>query len=94
MKTPDWKIKYVYKGELLEADEFIKAQDEIIKDLKKQLEQKDGQINVLNGMVRETLNKLNQEAKEKEDLQVRLKNIRERELKKNKIVPTHLQDNK
>lgn len=47
MKTPEG-IKYVYKGELLTADEFIKAQDEIIQDQKKIIEQKDGQINVLN----------------------------------------------
>lgn len=38
MKTQEG-IKYVYKGELLSADEYINALDEIIQDIKLENEQ-------------------------------------------------------
>ena len=94
---PDWTIKYVYKGELLTADEFIKAQDEIIQDLKKQITQRDGLINVLNWKIKETMDKLNEEAKENENLKQKIQDMKQREIKKHKVVVVpmqHLQHNK
>ena len=41
MRTPAGDIKYVYKGELLTAEEFIKAQDDKIQELQIIIEQKD-----------------------------------------------------
>ena len=63
MKTPEG-IKYVYKGELLTADEFIKAQDEIIQELREDNEKLKGEIqNLLNEYVYNLTDKQNGKTK-------------------------------
>ena len=42
--TPAGDIKYVFKGELLNADELIKEQDKMIQDLKDEIATKEKEM--------------------------------------------------
>lgn len=56
MRTSAGEIKYVYKGELLSAEEFIKAQDEKIQELKNIIEEKDEAIRKLRSQIQRRKN--------------------------------------
>lgn len=76
MKTPEGTIKYVYQGELLDADDFIKAQDGIIKNLKAQIQIKDQTIVSLNQKLTKTMEVLNNVDRAREEAIQRIQNQR------------------
>lgn len=56
IRTPAGGVKYVYKGELLTAEEFIKAQDGKIQELKQIIEEKDQTIRILRSEIQKKKN--------------------------------------
>lgn len=56
IRTPAGGVKYVYKGELLTAEEFIKAQDGKIQELTQIIEEKDQTIRILRSEIQKKKN--------------------------------------